>query len=155
MQKIGKLNFPPLNQENQSRGTLDHHAKTITTSIQNTPKEAPGRIRPEATLLAVAPMTQAKNIPKEIVVLEVEDMPIETADDIFHVICPTCCSIIPKIRYAFHKNSKSCHSLARPPEVATTIKTRQYHTSPQLSTTVTDRISSGQDCRDHTSYIGF
>ena len=125
MQKIGKLNFPPLNPENQSRGTLDD-PKTVTASIQNAPKEAPGHIKPEAALLAAAPVTQAENIPKEIVVLEVEDMPIKTTDDIFHVICPTCCDVVPKIGYAFHKNSKSCCSLGRPPEVATTTKTRQY-----------------------------
>ena len=56
MQKIGKLNFPPLNPENQSRGTLDDHAKPIAASVQRTPKEAPGCIRPEAALLAAAPV---------------------------------------------------------------------------------------------------
>ena len=52
-------------------------------------------------------------------VLEVEDMPIEIEDDIFSVICPTCSAVVPKIRYASQKNSKSCHSPARPPEGTT------------------------------------
>ena len=141
MQKIGKLNFPPLNPENQSRGTLDDHAKTVTASIQNAPKEAPGRIRPQAALLVAALVTQAESIPKEIVVLVVEDIPIETANDIFHVICPTYCDVVPKIRYAFHKNSESSRSLTRPPEVAMTTKTRQCNASTRISMTATDRIA--------------
>ena len=138
MQKIGKLNFPPLNPENQSRKALNDHVKTITASIKKTPREAPGHIRPKTALLAAAPVTQAKNVRKEIVVLEVEDMPFEIADDIFHVICPTCCDVVPKIHYAFHKNSKSCRSS----EVATATTTRQCNASTQLSTTATDRIAT-------------
>ena len=45
-------------------------------------------------------------------------MPIELADDIFHVICPKCYKIVPKLRYSLHKNGKSCLSPARPPEDA-------------------------------------
>jgi hypothetical protein len=142
VQKIGKLNFPPLNPENQLQGTRDDHPETITTPIQNAPKKAPDCIRLEAAPPAAAPVTQAKNTTKVIVVLEVEDMPIESADDIFRVICPTCCDVVPKTHYAFHKNSKSCHSLARPPEVATATKTRQCDASTQLSTTATNRIAT-------------
>lgn len=43
-------------------------------------------------------------------------MPVELGDNTFHVICPTCYNIIPKIRYMSHKNSKSCYLPVRPPE---------------------------------------
>ena len=79
-------------------------------------KKTPDRIKPEAALPENTPATQVINTPKEIVVLEVEDMPIGLKDDIFHVICPTCYVIVSKKGYSSHRNSKSCHSPARPPE---------------------------------------
>jgi hypothetical protein len=122
IQKVGKLNFPPLNPENQSRGDPNNNAKLAAApSLRKALKKAPGRIRPKAVLLGAvfatqACDTQACDTLKKIVVLKVEDMPIELEDDIYHVICPTCYDIVPKIRYALHKNSKSCNLPARPPE---------------------------------------
>ena len=117
IQKIGKLNFPPLNPENQSRGDPNNNAKLAAApSFRKALKKAPGRIRPGAILLGAASATQACNTPKEIVVLEVEDMPIELGDDIYHVICPTCYDIVQKIRYALHKSRKSCNLPASPLE---------------------------------------
>ena len=117
IQKIGKFNFPPLNPEKQSRGNPNNNAKLAAApSFRKALKKAPGRIRPKAILLGAASATQASSTPKEIVVLEVEDMPIELEDNIYHIIWLPCYDIIPKIRYTSHKNSKSCHSPARPPE---------------------------------------
>ena len=118
MHKISKLNFPPLNPENQSQGTLNGH-KPIAASTQKTPEEAPVHIRSKAALLTATPAKKAKNIPKGIVVLELEDMPVEVEDDIFHVICPICSDVALKIRYVSHKNSTSCHFPGRPPEANT------------------------------------
>ena len=99
------------------RGDPNNNAKLAAApSFRKALKKAPGRIRPGAILLGAASATQACNTPKEIVVLEVEDMPIELGDDIYHVICPTCYDIVQKIRYALHKSRKSCNLPASPLE---------------------------------------
>ena len=107
MHKISKLNFPPLNPENQSQGTINGH-KPIAASTQDIPEEAPGRTRSESAPLMATPAKKANSGPRS--------GRYAGRDDIFHVICPTCFEVVPKIRY---ENSTSYHLPARPPEADT------------------------------------
>ena len=73
-------------------------------------------------------------------VLKAEDIPFETVDDKFRVICLTCGNVVTKFHYASHK-ANDCYSLARPPEARVT-KNRQCDVFPSFPETVTDRIAT-------------
>lgn len=123
-QTLGKLKFPPINPKNQSQGVEDDNADNFANLIQNEPETAPDCVEIEAAPSTTAPVTREQSTTQEIVVLKVEDVPVDTADDKFRVICPRCGNVVTKFYYASHKASESCQSLARPPE-ATITKTRQ------------------------------
>ena len=73
-----------------------------------------GHTKPESILLRAAAAAPAYGTPKEIVTLEVEDMPVEIYGE--GLVCTTCYEIIPKDRNVSHQSDRSCHLPARPPE---------------------------------------
>ena len=118
MQKLGKLNFPPINPENQPQEIQDDHTDNIADSIQNEQEITPDCVKLKAAPPAAELVTQAKSTTQEIVVHEVEDIPIESANHKFRVICPTCGDVVPKFHYAsqgkrklpfISKTPGSCH----------------------------------------------
>jgi hypothetical protein len=125
--QIGSLNFQPLNPQNQYRN-YDNDANlsanpahsvipTADPAIRKALKKATmGRTKPEAILLEAAAAAAAATCgtPKEIEILEVEDMPVDLDDE--GLVCTTCYEIILRSQYTFHRENKGCHLPARPPE---------------------------------------
>ena len=124
-QRLGSLNFPPLNLQYQSQGDNNNAKPAITTANPAHPvkrkalkKATTGRIRPEAVMFDDATTADAYadayDMPKEVVTLEVEDMPVVVDGE--GCICVTCYELIPGSEYASHRTRQDCHSPARPPE---------------------------------------
>ena len=135
VQGVGSLNFSPLNPQNQSQGPKNDTKPTANPANPANPAEnsansatnpanckalkkvTTGRVKPEAIMLEAATAAQAAHTcdtPKEIVTLEVEDMPVELEGEGY--ICATCYEIIPKTQYASHQGLRDCHSPTQPQE---------------------------------------
>ena len=121
--RFGNLNFPPLNPLNQSRWTnstarpANPAADPANTADRRTTGEATtNRIRPEAavSVYVTVKTANAYDTPREMVTLEVEDIPVIVPGE--GCVCITCYEIIPESQYESHRNRRICHSPARPPE---------------------------------------
>ena len=163
-QTLGQLNFSPINPDYQPQEVEDVNTDNVVDLIQNeVPREISGKInykveppnpkhiqnKPETTPDSVeveaaptmaAPATREQSTAQEIMVLEVEDIPVETVDDKFRVICLTYGEVVTKFHYASHK-ANDCYSLARPPEVRST-ENKQFDISTGFPETSTDRIAA-------------
>ena len=124
-QRIGSLNFPPLNLQYQSQGNNNNAKPANPAADPANPakrkalkKATAGRVRPEAIMFddatAADAYADAYDTPREIVTLAVEDIPVVVDGE--GCICITCYEIIPEPQYASHRRCRDCHSPARPPE---------------------------------------
>ena len=97
-QTFGQLNFPPINPENQPQEVEDVNTDNVVDLIQNKPETTPDSVEVEAAPTMAAPATREQSTAQEIMVLEVEDIPVETVDDKFRVICLTCGDVVTKFQ---------------------------------------------------------
>ena len=139
-QTRGQLNFPPINPENQLQKVEDVNMGNVVNLIQNKAETTPDSVEVEAAPTMATPVTGEQSMAQEIVVLEAEDIPVETIDDKFRVICLTCGDVVTKFHYASHK-ANDCYSLARPPEARST-KDRQCDVFTSFPETATDRVAA-------------
>ena len=121
--RFGNLNFPPLNPLNQSRWTNSTARPAnpaadpaITADRRTTGEATTNRVRPEAavSVYVTVKTANAYDTPREMVTLEVEDIPVIVPGE--GCVCITCYEIIPESQYESHRNRGICHSPARPPE---------------------------------------
>ena len=120
--RLGYLNFQPLNLYYQSRGD-NIGAKPAITATSPAKRKAlkkatTGHIRPEAVMFddvtTAHAYANAYDTPKEVVTLEVEDMPVAVDGEGY--VCVTCYELIPESEYASHRKRQDCHSPAQPLE---------------------------------------
>ena len=139
-QTLGQLNFLPINPENQPQEVEDINTDNVVNLIQNKSETTPDSVEVEAAPTMAALATREQSTAQEIVVLEAEDIPVETVDDKFRVICLTCGDVVIKFHYSSHK-ANDCYSLAQPPEARST-KNRQCDVFTSFPEMATDRIAS-------------
>ena len=74
-QRLGTLNFPPLNPENDARGDQNEQGKQPIDTVARILRTTPNYAGPRATLSRTTPAT---NAPIELVILDVEDTLTDT-----------------------------------------------------------------------------